>query len=469
MPLPAALLARLKKRGIISSEQNDEEEVFAENYDEETEPVAVPAPHEKPQTLGKTVNMISPGPIIENGILVYECADCPNRQNVYHRCKPYCFERYGRQKFSADMRWIRLKNRMLRRYPLPSHWIEVGDPVTGRFYYWNTKTDDVCWLSPLHPRAKITQPGDIVLANTLRERDAARAAAGAITAAVLNAEKKRSDQRDRNSDEEGGEDYEGEEEDDEDEVSGSDRDSDEGVGSRHGRDSDRRRGRREHRRSRSPVGSDEDPTRRRNRSQRWNTRRVEPDEDRTDRSAGPGDRTGTSQSQTTENADDESPDGVPLPSDFTSNNSTPAQGLTPSLISVPPSNFLSMPPPPPYYAVNQPPMDRLSDGANTSRKDQRRPVPSRFDRGGRPSERRRKAIESGPLDPMDPASYGEAPRGSWSSGLEVSGTTPVAKTGADVTASGPLYQQRPYPNPGAVLRANAAAAREAARDDNDDD
>ncbi|OON16186.1 hypothetical protein X801_08005 [Opisthorchis viverrini] len=85
------------------------------------------------------------------------------------------------------------------------------------------------------------------------------------------------------------------------------------------------------------------------------------------------------------------------------------------------------------------------------------------------NEEVRKAIESGPLDPMDPASYGEAPRGSWSSGLEVSGTTPVAKTGADVTASGPLYQQRPYPNPGAVLRANAAAAREAARDDNDDD
>ena len=29
-----------------------------------------------------------------------------------------------------------------------------------------------------------------------------------------------------------------------------------------------------------------------------------------------------------------------------------------------------------------------------------------------------------------------------------------AKTGVDVTASGPLFQQRPYPNPGAVLRAN---------------
>nr|4CDO_A Chain A, Thioredoxin-like Protein 4a, Polyglutamine-binding Protein [Homo sapiens]4CDO_C Chain C, Thioredoxin-like Protein 4a, Polyglutamine-binding Protein [Homo sapiens] len=34
-----------------------------------------------------------------------------------------------------------------------------------------------------------------------------------------------------------------------------------------------------------------------------------------------------------------------------------------------------------------------------------------------------------------------------------------AKTGADTTAAGPLFQQRPYPSPGAVLRANAEASR----------
>jgi len=56
------------------------------------------------------------------------------------------------------------------------------------------------------------------------------------------------------------------------------------------------------------------------------------------------------------------------------------------------------------------------------------------------------------LDPMDPASYGECERGSWSSGLPQRNE---ARTGADVTASGPLYQMRPYPSPGAVLRANA--------------
>ncbi|CAG03933.1 unnamed protein product, partial [Tetraodon nigroviridis] len=43
--------------------------------------------------------------------------------------------------------------------------------------------------------------------------------------------------------------------------------------------------------------------------------------------------------------------------------------------------------------------------------------------------------------------------GSWSSGLPKRNE---AKTGADTTAAGPLFQQRPYPSPGAVLRANAA-------------
>uniref|UniRef100_A0A3B1IHN9 Polyglutamine-binding protein 1 n=1 Tax=Astyanax mexicanus TaxID=7994 RepID=A0A3B1IHN9_ASTMX len=42
-------------------------------------------------------------------------------------------------------------------------------------------------------------------------------------------------------------------------------------------------------------------------------------------------------------------------------------------------------------------------------------------------------------------------RGSWSTGLPKRNE---AKTGADTTAAGPLFQQRPYPSPGAVLRAN---------------
>nr|CAH7751266.1 unnamed protein product [Callosobruchus chinensis] len=53
------------------------------------------------------------------------------------------------------------------------------------------------------------------------------------------------------------------------------------------------------------------------------------------------------------------------------------------------------------------------------------------------------------IDPMDPAAYSDIPQGTWSDGLE----TGKAKA-ADSTASGAIYQQRPYPAPGEVLAAN---------------
>jgi len=55
-------------------------------------------------------------------------------------------------------------------------------------------------------------------------------------------------------------------------------------------------------------------------------------------------------------------------------------------------------------------------------------------------------------DPMDPSSYSDVPRGNWASGLDIKGK---AKTGVDETASGELFQMRPYPSPGDVLRMNA--------------
>ncbi|KAJ6408428.1 hypothetical protein OIU84_011693 [Salix udensis] len=55
--------------------------------------------------------------------------------------------------------------------------------------------------------------------------------------------------------------------------------------------------------------------------------------------------------------------------------------------------------------------------------------------------------------PWIPSSYSDAPRGGWVVGLK--GVQPRA---ADTTATGPLFQQRPYPSPGAVLRKNAEVA-----------
>ncbi|EDV25875.1 uncharacterized protein TRIADDRAFT_55399 [Trichoplax adhaerens] len=60
-----------------------------------------------------------------------------------------------------------------------------------------------------------------------------------------------------------------------------------------------------------------------------------------------------------------------------------------------------------------------------------------------------KPRSSDELDPLDPSSYSDAPRGNWSSGIKAEGK---AKTGVDETANGPLFQQRPYPSPGQILK-----------------
>ncbi|KAJ9185078.1 hypothetical protein P3X46_004750 [Hevea brasiliensis] len=77
-------------------------------------------------------------------------------------------------------------------------------------------------------------------------------------------------------------------------------------------------------------------------------------------------------------------------------------------------------------------------------------------KGNRRESRKRAYIEDDELDPMDPSSYSDAPRGGWVVGLK--GVQPRA---ADTTATGPLFQQRPYPSPGAVLRKNAEIASQA--------
>lgn len=58
---------------------------------------------------------------------------------------------------------------------------------------------------------------------------------------------------------------------------------------------------------------------------------------------------------------------------------------------------------------------------------------------------------------------GECGRGKWSSGLNTD-----EKTGVDSTVSG-LFQQRPYPSPGDVLRANQAKRKDQEGEGSDDD
>lgn len=63
------------------------------------------------------------------------------------------------------------------------------------------------------------------------------------------------------------------------------------------------------------------------------------------------------------------------------------------------------------------------------------------------NKKQKKALAN---DPMDPSSYSDCPKGKWSDGLEIG-----SKNSADDTASGPLFQTRPYPSPGQILKTNS--------------
>ncbi|XP_021748933.1 uncharacterized protein LOC110714712 isoform X1 [Chenopodium quinoa] len=91
----------------------------------------------------------------------------------------------------------------------------------------------------------------------------------------------------------------------------------------------------------------------------------------------------------------------------------------------------------------------LDKSASNQRSGSRPPI----NKGGGRYSKKRTYTEDDELDPMDPSSYSDAPRGGWVVGLK--GVQPRA---ADTTATGPLFQQRPYPSPGAVLRKNAEVA-----------
>jgi polyglutamine-binding protein 1 len=82
------------------------EEVFAEDYDDDS---------------GSDDNQEQ---------LIHESIDCPNRTNPYHTCVAYCRRRWGLKKFKADDSLEKRRLRMLRKYPLPAGWLEVGDPET---------------------------------------------------------------------------------------------------------------------------------------------------------------------------------------------------------------------------------------------------------------------------------------------------------------------------------------------------
>ncbi|KAG1685807.1 Polyglutamine-binding protein 1 [Nymphon striatum] len=286
MPLSAALQARLAKRGLLQAGhalREPEEEIIAEDYDDQMHTNDVDELHAK------------------------EKRKYPDEVAAYIE---------------------RLRKRMLKKHPLPEKWEEIYDCGTGRHYYWHSETDEVSWLSPTHPKAKIGPS-----AAKLRP--------------ILDS--------------------------DDEETFGFDED----------------------------YPSDE----------------LETDSDDNDND-----------------------------SESDSDNENPADRLPvrPVIAHNLDSGWNKK-----YVGVNK---QFLRAETETGPKN----IPVDFDVAKIANlvhTPRRKKHKDNDLDPMDPASYSEIARGSWSTGLEGKGE---AKTGVDSTASGPLFQMRPYPSPGAILRANAS-------------
>ena len=65
------------------------------------------------------------------GELAHETLACPNQSNPYHTCSDYCRQRWGVKKFRADVHMEKKRERLLRKYPVPETWLEVGDPDTS--------------------------------------------------------------------------------------------------------------------------------------------------------------------------------------------------------------------------------------------------------------------------------------------------------------------------------------------------
>uniref|UniRef100_A0A1B6KDX2 Polyglutamine-binding protein 1 n=1 Tax=Graphocephala atropunctata TaxID=36148 RepID=A0A1B6KDX2_9HEMI len=187
MPLPAALAARLAKRGLVSDTGNEdkveeshingdkavnsesepetpqveeEEEVIAESYDDQIE-------NQEPNQLSLlrkpqiqfNEDDSNDSFLDSSGRKFKGFAYCPNKNNIYHDCTKFCEETY--KKREPDPKYLKRKKKMLAKYPLPSHWKEVYDAGIGHFYYWEVDSDSVSWLPPSHPKAVITESAAI--------------------------------------------------------------------------------------------------------------------------------------------------------------------------------------------------------------------------------------------------------------------------------------------------------------------
>nr|CAD7269643.1 unnamed protein product [Timema shepardi] len=134
MPLPAALVSRLAKRGLINIPKSNtispsiptpvgtaalnivEEEVIAEDYDSQKD---TPINNVIDDDMGE--DLVGN---LEQKLMGHP--GCPNKYNIYHECTGLCLELWGDGHPEPDEVYKRKKLNMLLKYPLPDNWVEVS-------------------------------------------------------------------------------------------------------------------------------------------------------------------------------------------------------------------------------------------------------------------------------------------------------------------------------------------------------
>jgi len=184
MPLPAALLERLKKRGIVneaskgkklpspsdsdcesdhasdaSPHPSDEEEIIAEDYDDHVDdPDRFEYKSRPRENLWKL--RLKSRIAVENDYLGHK--GCPNKFNVFHRCTLFCVEHWKEGQSEPDGEYMIRYKRLIDRYPYPKEWTAMYDPGCSAFYFWNEEEQVVSWLPPSHPKAQISKTAAVL-------------------------------------------------------------------------------------------------------------------------------------------------------------------------------------------------------------------------------------------------------------------------------------------------------------------
>lgn len=173
MPLPAALLARLAKRGIVNKGKGDlqllerpqnlnllfsifiilvPEETFAEDYSEKDD---INPENYEYQSRKRDDNNWMEKVKRRFKETTKGVKGCPNKYIVFHVCTVFCLERWGEGHQKPSKSYRERYNRLLDRYPLPKNWVSVWDAGCNAYYFWNRTSGDVSWLPPSHPKAVI--------------------------------------------------------------------------------------------------------------------------------------------------------------------------------------------------------------------------------------------------------------------------------------------------------------------------